>query len=319
MDTVISFIIRLVISTFSMATPLFITAVGGIFSERAGVINIALEGMMLIGAFFGVVGAFYTKSAWLGLLLAVVAAGLFSIIHAVICVKYHSNQVVSGVALNMLASGLTVFLLDVMFGVKGTSENVVTIPNMNAIFGVERAATGSNFLYNVLDFSPVILIGIALVFAANVLLFKTVFGLRLRAVGEHAKAADTLGISVSKMRYYGVIISGLLAGLAGAYLSLCLTGAFRKDMSAGRGFIAIAAMITGKWNPIGAFVASVVFGLAQALEFCFDEPVLLGVKIPNQFIQMLPYVLTLVVLAGFIGKSVSPLDLGKPYAKEEKL
>lgn len=319
MEAVVSFIVRLVISTFSMATPLFITAVGGIFSERCGVINIALEGMMLIGAFFGVVGAFYTKSAWLGLLFAIIAAGVFSIIHAVICVKYHSNQVVSGVALNMLASGLTVFLLDVMFGVKGTSDSVVTIPNVNAIFGITRSQTGSNLLYNVLDFSPIILIGIVLVFVANAVLFKTVFGLRLRAVGEHAKAADTLGINVSKMRYLGVIISGLLAGLAGAYLSLCLTGAFRKDMSAGRGYIALAAMITGKWNPVGAFVASVVFGLAQALEFCFTEPVILGVKIPNQFIQMLPYVLTLVVLAGFIGRSISPNDLGKPYVKEEKL
>jgi len=322
------FLIRLIISTLSMAAPLFITAVGGIFSERCGVVNIALEGMMLIGAFFGVVGCFYTGSPWLGLLIAVIAAGLFAVIHAVISIKYHSNQVVSGVALNMLASGLTVFLLDVIFGIKGTSENVATIPNMNAILGVAKPAAeavkqagfdNQMLLYKALDFSPIILIGIAVVFIAHTVLFKTVFGLRLRAVGEHAKAADTLGISVSKMRYAGVIISGVLAGLAGAYLSLSLTGAFRKDMSAGRGYIALAAMITGKWNPVSAFIASLFFGLAQALEFFISEPVILGIKIPQQFIQMLPYVLTMVVLAGFIGKSTPPNDLGKPYVKEEKL
>ena len=315
MNEHLTYFIRIVLSTLAMATPLFITALGGIFSERCGVTNIALEGMMLIGAFFGVVGTYYTASPWLGLLIAVAAAGLFAAIHAVICIKYHSNQVVSGMALNMLASGLTVFLLDVLFGIKGTSETVTTIPNLNVLFNIKNNAC---IAYKALDFSPIVLIGIALVFFSHFLLFNTVFGLRLRATGEHAKAADTLGINVSKMRYYGVIISGLLAGLAGAYLSLSLTGAFRKDMSAGRGFIAIAAMITGKWNPFGAFIASLFFGLAQAAEFFITDKTF-GIAIPPQFIQMLPYFLTLVVLAGFIGRAISPGDLGKPYVKEEKL
>ena len=312
------YIIRIIISTLSMATPLFITAAGAVYSERSGVINIALEGMMLIGAFFGVIGAYYTNSAWIGLLTAVVAAGLFAAIHAIICVKYKSNQVVSGVALNMLASGLTVFLVDVIFGVKGTSANVVTIPNVNSLIGISNADK-SLFLYKALDFSPIILAGIALVFFTHMILYKTVFGLRLRAVGEHAKAADTLGINVSKMRYSGVIISGLFAGLAGAFLSLSLAGNFRKDMSAGRGYIALAALITGKWKPINAFVASLFFGLAQAAEYFITSSVIFGVSIPQQFIQMLPYVLTIIILAGFIGRATPPIDLGKPYSKEEKI
>ena len=309
------FVIRFFISTLSMATPLFITALGGIFSERCGVINIALEGMMLIGAFSGVVGCHFTGSPWLGVLFGLFCAGLFSAIHAVISIRYGSNQVVSGVALNMLASGLTIFLLELVFGIKGTSETVPTIPSCSSLIGLTDQ---NSILYKVMDFSPLILVGIAIVIAANIVLFKTVFGLRLRAVGEHAQAADTLGINVARMRYAGVIISGILAGLAGAYLSLSLAGAFRKDMSAGRGYIALAAMITGKWNPFGAFLASLFFGAAQALEFFISEPVMFGVKIPHQFIQMLPYLLTLVALAGFIGRAVPPHDLGKPYNKGEK-
>jgi len=310
------FLIRFLISTFSMATPLFITAVGGIFSERCGVVNIALEGMMLTGAFFGVVGCHYTKSAWIGLAIGIVCAGLFSLIHAFISVRYHSNQVVSGVALNMLASGLTVFLLELIFGMRGTSERVETIPNCSAMIGLSDK---TSLVFKILDFSPLIILGLILVFVTHIVLFKTVFGLRLRSVGEHAKAADTLGISVPTYRFLGVLISGLLAGLAGSYLSLSLVGAFRKDMSAGRGYIALAAMITGKWNPFGALIASLFFGAAQALEFFISEPVIFGFKLPTQIIQMFPYVLTLVILAGFIGKATAPHDLGQPYNKEEKL
>ncbi len=311
------YILRIIISSLSMAAPLFITGTGAIFSERCGVINIALEAMMLIGAFAGVIGAYYTASPWLGVLCAIIAAGAFAAIHALICVKYKSNQVVSGVALNMLASGLTVFLVEIIFGVRGTSENVATIPNINVMLGL--APAGGSFLFKVLDFSPLILIGVAVVFISNIALFKTVFGLRLRAVGEHAKAADTLGISVSKMRYSGVIISGLLAGLAGAFLSLSLAGNFRKDMTAGRGYIALAVMIIGKWKPLNVFAASLLFGFAQAAETFVTSLVVFGYVIPPQFIQMLPYVLTLIILAGFIGRAVPPRDLGKPYSKEEKI
>jgi simple sugar transport system permease protein len=302
----------------SMAAPLFITGTGAIFSERCGVINIALEAMMLIGAFFGVIGSYYTGSPWTGVLCGIAAAGVFAALHALICIKYKSNQVVSGVALNMLASGLTVFLVEIIFGMRGTSENVATIPNINAMLGFAADSKGS-FLYKALDFSPLILLGIIAVFVSNAVLFKTVFGLRLRAVGEHAKAADTLGINVSKMRYAGVIISGLLAGLAGAFLSLSLAGNFRKDMTAGRGYIALAAMIIGKWKPVNVFVASLFFGFAQAAETFVTSLVIFGYIVPPQFIQMLPYVLTLIILAGFVGKAVPPHDLGKPYSKEEKI
>ena len=312
------YVLRIIISTLSMAAPLFITGTGAIFSERCGVINIALEAMMLIGAFFGVIGSYYTGSPWTGVLCGIAAAGVFAAIHALICIKYKSNQVVSGVALNMLASGLTVFLVEIIFGMRGTSENVATIPNINAMLGFAADSKGT-FLYKALDFSPLILLGIIAVFVSNAVLFKTVFGLRLRAVGEHAQAADTLGINVSKMRYAGVIISGLLAGLAGAFLSLSLAGNFRKDMTAGRGYIALAAMIIGKWKPVNVFVASLFFGFAQAAETFVTSLVIFGYIVPPQFIQMLPYVLTLIILAGFVGKAVPPHDLGKPYSKEEKI
>ncbi|HOD40151.1 MAG TPA: ABC transporter permease [Candidatus Wallbacteria bacterium] len=310
--------LRIIISTLSMAAPLFITGTGAIFSERCGVINIALEAMMLIGAFCGVIGAYYTASPWMGVLAAIAGAGVFSAIHALICIKYKANQVVSGVALNMLASGLTVFLVEIIFGMRGTSENVVTIPNINVMIGL-ASDSKNTLLYKALDFSPLILIGIIIVFISNAVLFKTVFGLRLRAVGEHAQAADTLGINVSKMRYAGVIISGLLAGLAGAFLSLSLSGNFRKDMTAGRGYIALATMIIGKWKPLNVFAASLFFGFAQAAETFVTSLVIFGYVVPSQFIQMLPYILTLVILAGFVGKALPPHDLGKPYSKEEKL
>lgn len=306
---------RFLISTLSMATPLFITALGGIFSERCGVINIALEGMMLVGAFFGVVGSHFSGSPWIGLLIGIAGAGVFSLIHAVVSVRFQANQVVSGVALNLLASGLTVFLLEMVFGVKGTSANVPTIPSCSALLGLTDRDSA---LFRVLDFPPLILFGILLVGVAQVVLYRTVFGLRLRAVGEHAQAAGTLGVPVDRLRFAGVFLSGLLAGLAGAYLSLSLVGAFRKDMSAGRGYIALAAMITGKWNPVGAFLASLFFGAAQALEFFITDPVILGVRIPTQVVQMAPYLLTLVILAGFIGRSEAPGDLGKPHRQGEK-
>jgi general nucleoside transport system permease protein len=301
-------------ATIRTATPLFITAIGGIFSERAGIINIALEGMMLSGAFVAAVVCYLTGSPWAGVLGAMMAGAFMGFLHAVMCIRYRSNQVVSGVALNMLASGTTVFLLQIIWGVKGTSPNVATIPSLAASLGVRQ----ESFLYSLFDYSPLVLIGLFVVFAAHIIFTKTVFGLRLKAVGEHPMAADTLGIKVHLMQYIGVIISGILAGLAGAYLSVGQVGLFRKDMSAGRGFIALAALIPGKWNPVGAFLASLLFGFAEALQFTLSGEGWLASLLPQQLLQMLPYLLTMVMLAGLIGHSVAPKHLGKPYVKEEK-
>lgn len=290
-----------------MATPLMFASLGGTFSERAGVINIALEGMMLTGAFSAMLVTYYVGNPWVGLLGAMIAGGLMAAIHAVVCIRYQANQVVSGTAINIFAGGLTVFLLRLFFNVSGTSPAVnriptITIPGLVSIPWLGPVLGRQNAM---------VYIAIALVFLGHFVIFKTVWGLRLRAVGEHPKAADTVGVNVFKMRYAAVIISGVLAGLGGAYLSTAHLSRFGDGMTAGRGFIALAAMIFGKWNPIGAMGASLFFGYADALQMRLQE-----VGIPSQFVSMLPYILTMVALAGFIGRATPPKNIGKPYTKE---
>ncbi len=290
-----------------MATPLMFASLGGTFSERAGVINIALEGMMLTGAFSAMLVTYYVGNPWVGLLGAMIAGGLMAAIHAVVCIRYQANQVVSGTAINIFAGGLTVFLLRLFFNVSGTSPAVnriptITIPGLVSIPWLGPVLGRQNAM---------VYIAIALVFLGHFVIFKTVWGLRLRAVGEHPKAADTVGVNVFKMRYSAVIISGILAGLGGAYLSTAHLSRFGDGMTAGRGFIALAAMIFGKWNPIGAMGASLFFGYADALQMRLQE-----VGIPSQFVAMLPYILTMVALAGFIGRATPPKNIGKPYTKE---
>ncbi len=290
-----------------MATPLIFASLGGTFSERAGVVNIALEGMMLTGAFAAMLVTYYVGNPWVGLLGAMVAGGFMASIHAVVCIRYRANQVVSGTAINIFAGGLTVFLLRLIFNVAGTSPAVnriptLTIPGLVSIPWLGPVLGRQNAM---------VYLAIALVFVAHFVIFKTVWGLRLRAVGEHPKAADTVGVNVFKMRYAAVIISGILAGLGGAYLSTAHLSRFGDGMTAGRGFIALAAMIFGKWNPIGAMGASLFFGYADALQMRLQE-----VGIPSQFVSMLPYILTMVALAGFIGRATPPKASGKPYTKE---
>ena len=282
-------------STLRMATPLILAALGGIFSERSGVINIALEGMMLAGAFVAVVVSYFTTSPWLGVLGAVIFSGLFALIHAVVSIEYHAKQVVSGVALNMLAAGGTVFLLNILFNTSGTS------PSVNAL-----AYWGS--------FKPTVYLALLAVGITYYVLFYTSFGLRVRSVGEHPHAADSLGISVKKIRYICVVTSGMLAGLGGAHMSIGTLDVFREGMTAGRGFIALAAMIFGKWHPIGALGASLLFGFFQALQIRLQGVL----PIPGEFIQMIPYIFTVIALAGVIGKATPPSASGKPFKKGER-
>lgn len=296
-------------STVRLATPLVLAALGGLFSERSGVINIALEGKMLAGAFTAAAVTYAadtrlglgTASPWVGLLAGMLAGLLIAAIYAVSCIKFKANQVVSGAAINILMIGMPGFLSGAFFLSSGSTPQ---IPKDH-----------------LLPQSPIVIaiaIGV-LVAAIWYVLYKTPFGLRLRSVGENPEAADAAGVSVSKIRYSGVLLAGVLAGVGGAYLSIGQSSLFTRNMTAGRGFIALAALIFGKWRPVPTLLACLLFGFTEAvsnyMQGVFKLPS--GEDIPVQFIQMVPYVLTIVVLAGFIGSSRPPRALGIPYQKEK--
>ena len=289
-----------------MATPLIFAALGGILSERSGVVNIALEGMMLTGSFAAMFVTYHTGLPWVGALGAMAAGALVGLLLAVFCIRYRANQVVTGTAINIFAGGLTVFLLRHFFGAAGTSPQVpvirdITLPVLSQIPWVDRILGRQN---------PLVYLALVAVFLVHVVSYKTPWGLRRRAVGEHPQAADTVGINVFKMRYVAVMLSGALAGLGGTYLSIAHLSRFSEGMTAGRGFIALAAVIFGKWTPLGALGACLFFGYGDALQMRLQD-----IGIPTQFMNMLPYVLTMVALAGFIGRAVGPKAAGQPYIK----
>lgn len=297
-------------TTLRMATPLILAALGGMFSERSGVINIALEGIMLIGAFTAMAGSYFF-SPWTGVLLAIIVGMLVALVHAIASISFRADQIVSATAINIFATGITGFLLRLIFGEAGQSPSVQDvgtwkIPIINQI----------PFIKNVLgEQIPFVYIALILVAVSYWVLFKTPFGLRIRSVGEHPAAADSVGINVIKMRYIAVIMSGFFAGLAGASLSIGLLDLFVKNMSSGRGFIALAAMIFGKWTPHGAMMAALLFGFADALQMLGQT---LGLTfIPRQFLLMAPYIATILALAGVVGRSTPPAADGEPYIKEE--
>ncbi|MGE5559735.1 MAG: ABC transporter permease [Chloroflexota bacterium] len=296
----------LIAAAIRMTIPILLAALGTTFSERSGVVNIGIEGMMIAGTFWGAVGA-YKGGPLLGFLLAVIAAMVFAAIHAVVTIRFKVDQVISGTAINILAAGLSRFFSIMIFHMATTSPQVKAFPTISIPLLKDIPGLGLMFR----DLSPVILVAFALVPAAAYVLNRTVFGLRLRSVGENPLAADTLGINVNLMRYAGVIISGALAGLAGAFLAIEHTGVYLEGQTGGRGFIAMAAMIFGGWTPTGALAASLLFGLAQAVTLRVRIP-----GIPYQFIQMLPYLLTIAVLAGFVRKAVGPTASGVPYERE---
>jgi general nucleoside transport system permease protein len=297
----------LLASTIRNATPLIFAALGGMFSERSGVVNIGLEGLMLIAAFAGVVGASLSGSAVVGLGFGLAAGLVFALIHALMCITFEADQIISGTAINLLALGGTGFLMVLIFGSGGTSPRVsgfkeVAIPLLSEIPLIGPAL----FSQSLLVYLMYLLIPITWF-----VVFRTPFGLRLRATGEVPEAVDTAGVSVSRMRYYGVALSGLLAALGGVYLSMGILSAFTENMTVGRGFIALAALIFGRWNPIGAAGAALLFGFGLAVSFQVPQE-----AIPIEFIQMLPYVLTIVALAGFGGRAIAPAAIGRPYRKE---
>lgn len=288
-----------------MATPLMLTALGGLFSERSGVINIGLEGILLTGAFGSVLATHYTGDPWTGVVAGIGAGVLISLLHAAVSIVFKADQIVSGVAVNLLAMGATQFLTWIIWG---SSANSPPVPAMEHwCLPQSWGALGRGLSGVVGRYPPLVYIALALVVAAHIVLKRTPFGLRLRATGEHPEAADTLGISVSGMRFAGVLLSGALAGMGGAFLALN-THQFVKNMSAGRGFIALAAMIFGKWTPLGALGACFLFGYAEAVQMGLQ-----GRGVPTQFVQMIPYVLTMVALVSVIGRARPPAALGKPY------
>ena len=298
----------LVSSTLIWATPLTFAAIGGMFSERSGVVNIALEGMMLSGAFFGVLGADKFNSWEMGLVLAAVAGGAFGLLHAFFSIQLRADQIVGGTAINFLALGVTGYFFIQIYGDQGSPGDLPRIPNVN-IPGLKNF----KFLDNAFgSLNLMIWLSFVLLIVAYVVMFKTPLGLRIRAVGEHPRAAETVGISVYLIRYASVILSGMLAALGGAYLSVGFVGSFNENMTAGRGFIALAALIFGNWRPFGAFAAALLFGASTALSFRLatysDSAAVL--------FQALPYVLTLIAVAGVIGRPVPPASVGRPYAKQ---
>lgn len=291
--------------TFLYSTPLIFGALGGVVSERSGVVNIGIEGMMTIGAFVGAAVGYYSSSAWLGLLMAALAGGLFSVLHAVAAITFKADQTVSGMALNLIGPGLALFSCRVLFDGSVTSKPCPNI--LPKIFGDGVSGAWGNLNLNI-SFVLAVIVTILIWF----ILYRTKWGLRVRAVGEHPAAADTLGISVTRVRYSCVLASGMLAGIGGATITLGIVSQFSPTAVAGQGFIALAAVIFGKWTPHGSFGACVVFGVAQALVVILGGGAL---PIPSEFIAMLPYVITIIILIIFVGNSVAPKADGVPYEK----
>jgi general nucleoside transport system permease protein len=298
----------LIAATLRWATPLIFAAIGGMFSERSGVVNIALEGMMLSGAFFGIWGADRFGHWALGLLTAVVAGGALALIHAFFSIHLRADQIVSGVASNLLALGLTGYLYIKIYGEQGTPTELSLIPNVHLSFIEDVYFIGPIFG----NMNLMIWLALATVVLSWVVLFKTPIGLRIRSVGEHPRAADTVGISVFKIRYAAVVLSGMLAALGGAYLSIGFVGSFAENMTAGRGFIALAALIFGMWRPFGAFGAALLFGFSSALARSLPE----YSEQAALLFETLPYVLTLIAVGGLIGRSIPPAAIGRPYEKQ---
>lgn len=298
-------------ATLRLCTPIALGALAGIYAERSGVVNIAIEGMMLTGAAFGFAAFVLTGNLLAGVLVAVLLGSAIAVIHGLLSISFKTDQIISGTVINILAIGVTGYLRRQY--IVGAQDTGATLPTIAIPLLSDIPVLGPIFFVG----KPIFFTMLLLVLITHVVLFFTRFGLRLRAVGENPKAADTVGINVNRTRYVNVMISGAIAGLAGAWFSLETVGDFSDSMTAGKGFIALAAMIFGKWMPFGAFAGALLFGFAEALGVSFQivKVEAFGLPVPTQFLQMLPYLVTIVVLAGLIGRAVGPAAAGKPYEK----
>jgi general nucleoside transport system permease protein len=304
MDAISGITIAIIAATIRAANPLILAVLGGIFSERSGVVNIALEGILIFSAFFAVVGAHITGNAWLGTLIGLFAGLITALILGVLAIVFDANHIIAGFSINIIAVGLVGFLMVIIFGVSGNTPQV-------AGFGLSPIPV----LSHIPILGPTLFTQYALGYLVILaiigswwFLYHTPLGLRLRSSGENPAAVDTAGVGVTKMRFIGVGLSGILAGLAGAYLSLCLLNQYIEGMTVGRGFIALALVILSGWDPIRGMLMSLVFGLAQAFTYQLGQQ-----YIPPEFLFMLPYLLTIVVLAGYGRRITGPAAAGKPY------
>lgn len=316
-------LLQILDSTLRLATPLLLACLAGLYSERAGIFDIGLEGKMLMAAMASASVAFFTGSAWLGALAGIGGALLFALVHGIASITFRGNQLISGVALNFVASGITVLIAQALFGQGGRTAALegdarfspIDLPLAEALSGVP--VLGPFYAEVISGHSALVYVALLLVPLSWWVLYRTRFGLRLRAVGENPAAVDTAGVSVKGLRFSAVIITGVLCGLAGAYMASGLQAGFGREMTAGRGYIALAALIFAKWRPVAALWACLLFGFFQALALRPDvvEGVA-GVKVPVSALDALPYVLTVIVLAGLVGKAIPPRAGGEPYVKE---
>jgi ABC-type uncharacterized transport system permease subunit len=316
-------LLQILDSTLRLATPLLLACIAGLYSERSGVFDIGLEGKMLAAAMCAGAAAALSGSVWIGLLAGIAGSLAFAAVHGVTSITFRGNQLIAGVALNFLASGLTVLVAQALFGQGGRTPPLdgaarfqpITLPFAEALSGVP--VIGPFYKEVISGHSLPVYAAFAIVAATWWVMYRTRFGLRLRAVGENPAAVDTAGVSVTGLRFAAVAITGILCGLAGAYMATALQAGFGKEMTAGRGYIALAALIFAKWRPVAAMWACLLFGFFQALANRPDVvEAVVHLKVPVPFLTALPYVLTVLVLAGFVGKAIPPRAGGEPYVKE---
>ena len=304
-------------TTLMYSTPLIFTSLGGVVTEKSGVVNIGLEGMMYFGAFMGATVAYFTQNPWLGFLCAGLGGAFLGLIHAIACVSFSAEQIVSGIAINFLGPGAALFLSRLFFD--GATQTL-TIPNkiplpFSFLFGDGKLFKSAGFMDLVFNRFATVYLAFLLVLVVWFVLYKTKIGMRIQAVGEHPEAADTLGISVYGIRYGTVISSGFFAGLGGAAMSIAVVSRFSNTLISGHGFIALAAMIFGKWSPQGAMMACLLFGGAKGFEIFLGAK---GLPVPSNLLAMVPYILTIVVLVGIVGKTTPPAAIGKIFDKSGK-
>lgn len=304
-------IVGFIQAAIRMAIPILLASLGGLFSSRVGIINFALEGIMISGAFFGVLGSYISGSPWVGALFGMLGGAVAALVLGFMSITVKVDQVVAGTGINILFLGLTSYLLNIVFGIGAKPSKVASFQDI-PIPGLSQIPLIGQIVFNQ---NALVYLAMLLVPFCYYVIYKTSFGLRLRAVGEHPRAADSLGISVVKTRYMAVVISGLLGGLGGAFLSIAQLSVFMENMTAGRGYVAWASVTVGNWNPFGILGASLLFGVADALQLRLQA---FGIGIPHHFFMMLPYVLTILVLTGVVGRTVAPSSMGKPYSSETK-